>query len=135
MTPELLRFVEFDERIKPLDYTRMWYALFSEVLFEDDLSEYLRNGCIVSRPTCFMFYRPCNIAAEGEPDEIAWYIRFAYGNLLELLNAFPAHLPKLVFYRAGFGRTKVNNKMRVCSYDKMMRLAERIEKGKETNGQ
>jgi hypothetical protein len=133
MKPELLRFVEFD-RVKPLDYARMWYGLFSEVLFEEDLSEYLRNGCVVARPTCFMLYRPCNIAPEGEPEEIAWYIRFAYGNLVELLNAFPAYLPKLVFYRAGMGRPK-ENKMRVCSYDRMMRLAEARQKKEDNNGQ
>jgi hypothetical protein len=131
MKHELLRFVEF-EQTKPFDYARMWYGLFCANLFEDDLAEYLRNGCVVTNPKCLMFFRPINLAKEGEPDDLAWYVRFAYGPLIQLVNAFPAYLPKLAYYRAGFGKPKEEQKMRVVSYDKLKRLA---EKGQELYGQ
>jgi len=130
MKHELLRFVEFD-KIKPVDYARMWYGLFCEVPWEQDLAEYMRNGCVVSRPTCLMLFRPANIAKEGEPEDLAWYIRFAYGNLLELLYAFPAYLPKLAFYRAGPLKPK-ENRLRIVDYDRMVRLTEtRFNQGKQ----
>jgi hypothetical protein len=130
MKHELLRFVKF-EQTNPFDYAKMWYGLFCENLFEDDLDEYLRNGCVVARPTCFMLFRPIDLAKEGEKEDLAWYVRFAYGNLVELLYAFPAYLPKLAYYRAGFGKPKEEQTMRVVSYDKLKRLA---EKGEELYG-
>jgi hypothetical protein len=130
MKHELLRFVDFSQ-MKPVDYARMWYGLFCEVPWEDDLKEYMRNGCVVARPTCLMLFRPANIAKEGEPEDLAWYIRFSYGNLLELLYAFPAYLPKLAFYRAGPLKPK-KNRLHVVSYDRMVRLTEaRFNQGKQ----
>jgi hypothetical protein len=124
--------------MKPVQIAKMYYDFFSEVLFEDDLSEYLLNGVVVARPTCFGMARLCDLRpldAEGNPigeePEIAWFVRFATGNLLELLSLLPGFLPKIVFCRNRIGQPK-DERLRVYRLDRLCKLAAaRAKKGKE----
>src|SRR5947208_17160349 len=81
-------------KVKPILVAKLYYDTFSDISFLDDLDDYLLNHCVVSRPTCFAMARLINLAKEGEPEEPAWFIRFAYGSLLELLSLVAAFLPK-----------------------------------------
>jgi hypothetical protein len=114
---ELMRMANLKER-KPIEAAKMFYGLYSDVPFEQDLAEYLTDHCVISRPTLFAMF--ClSSDKDGQP---AWFVRFACGNLLELLMAMPVYLPKLLFCRNGFGKPK-SDKVREYSTDRMARLA------------
>jgi hypothetical protein len=121
MKNELLRFIDVD-KLKPIEFAKLCYGLTCDIPFEEDLAEYLQTGFVVSSPTLIMLFRVCNIAKDGEPEEPAWYVRFACGDLCQLLNAFPCYLPKLVFRRAKIGRP-IDSELHVCSFDRMKKLA------------
>jgi hypothetical protein len=122
----ILKAIEL-KRLKPILVAKLYYDAFSRVPFLDELDDYLLNHCVVSRPTCFAMFRLHNLAKDGEPEEPAWFVRFAYGNLLELLSIMPAYLPKICFCRNKLGRP-FDEKMRIYSVDRLMALAYRKEK-------
>ena len=115
------------KRIKPILVAKLYYDAFSSIPFFQELDDYLLNHIVVSRPTCFGMARLINLAKDGEPEEPAWFVRFAYGNLRELLSAVPAYLPKICFCRNKIGRP-FDEKMRVYSLDRLMAIAYRKEK-------
>ena len=95
------------------DLAKAHYAKYPDLNFADDLLDYMRTGFVVSRPKCFAMFK-----AVKHGEGFAWYIRYAIGDLIELLMCMPCYLPKLVFCR--------NNKadqMRVVSTDRLAKLA------------
>jgi hypothetical protein len=100
----------------------MSYDLVSDVPFEEELSDYIRNGFVVSTPTMIMLFRLCNLAEEGRPEEVAWYIRFAYGNLYQLIDALPCYLPKICFSRYHAGR-RLDKKLRIYNFYRLRKIA------------
>jgi hypothetical protein len=114
---------------KPIEAAKLWYDLLSDVPFEDDLADYLMNGWVVSRPTCFWMMRLCDarpLDDKGNPigveQEPAWFVRFSCGGLPELLSTLPFYLPKIIFCRNGPGKPK-SDKLRVYRLDRLIRLA------------
>ena len=75
------------------------------VKFEDQLMEYLCNGFVVSRPTCFWMGKIIDLtpdAKEGDEwkeGELGWFVRMAVGDMRELLETLPAVLPRIAFTR------------------------------------
>ena len=113
--------------LKPILVAKLFYAMFnSQISFEDDLNDYLINHVVVSRPTCFGMARLHDLAEEGEPPDLAWFIRIAVGNLPELLNALPAYLPKICWCRNKPGKP-FDEKLRVYKLDRLRDLAYRKE--------
>ena len=113
--------------VKPILVAKLFYVMFSnQISFEDDLDDYLLNHVVVARPTCFGMARIHNLAKEGEPYELAWFIRIAVGDLRELLNALPAHLPKICWCRNKPGKP-FDKKLRVYKLDRLRDLAYRKE--------
>jgi hypothetical protein len=112
------------ERLRPIDIAKVTHDLLntSDETFEEELAEYMRNGFVVASHVYFMMGRLCNIAEEGEPEEIAWFIRFAYGDLRLLFNMLPAWLPKICFYRAKLGKD-IDPKLHVWDLDRIRHLA------------
>ena len=76
------------------DLARLFYAQYANLNFEDDLVDYMRNGFVAARPTCFGMVK----AIEHEGERI-WFCRIAVGNLLELISTLPCWLPKMAFCR------------------------------------
>jgi hypothetical protein len=111
----------------PILVAKFYYDMQSDIPFLEDLDDYLMHHCVVSRPTCFAMARLINLAKDGEPEEPAWFIRFAYGNLLELLSVLPAYLPKICWCRNEPGKA-FDNKMRIYSLDRLVKLANRRQK-------
>jgi hypothetical protein len=131
MNPQLIIKNAFQRR-KPLDVAKIWYQLFSKIPFETDLADYLLNHFVISRPTAFMMLQLVNLAKEDQPEEHAWYIRFACGDLRELLSMIPMPLPKLIFWRAGPGKS---DRLRTVSMNKMIALAFAMGMKGQSNGQ
>ena len=115
------------KKLKPILVAKLYYDAFSTVAFVDELDDYLLNHIVVARPTCFALARLINLAPQGEPEEPAWFVRFAYGNLRELLSTIPAYLPKIAFCRNKLGKP-FDEKMRIYSLDRLRALAYRKEK-------
>jgi len=134
MTTSLITNFIASQQPKPIEFARVFYGLYNNVPFEADLAEYLNNGFVVVRPTCILLMRLANIAKKGEPEEIAWYVRFAYGNLLEICQAFPAYLPKVVFNRVGFGKP-INAGLHTVDYNRVVALAKSQQRARNHNGQ
>jgi hypothetical protein len=95
------------------------------VKFEDDLVDYLCNGFVVSRPTCFWMGKIVDLAETGDggqrtedskPD-YAWFVRVAAGDLEEMLLTMPVVLSKIAFCRRG------DDRVRVYSLDRFLRFA------------
>lgn len=101
------------------DLARLFYAQYSDLHFESDLIDYMRNGFVTVRPNIFGMFKA--IHHEGER---IWYIRIAVGNLLELLGALPFMLPKFAFCRNNHG-----DKMVVVDAERLIEVAKR---GSET---
>jgi hypothetical protein len=70
------------------------YAAYSGIDFADDLLDYLENAFVVSRPNLFAMARPIEFRGKR-----GWFIRFARGNLLELLTVLPCPLEFVAFVR------------------------------------
>ena len=100
------------------DQAKAYYEKFPEVKFEDDFLDYCRNGFVVSRPNCFAMVKV--FLYKGIP---AWFIRFAVGDLVELITCLPAFLPKIAFCRNG-----KSDQMRVVSTKRLLQLAFRNAK-------
>jgi hypothetical protein len=107
----------------------MFYALHAndeteKLNFEDDLVEYLKSGFVYSSPTSFALAKVVNVASEESGlVEPAWFVRYAGGNLIEMLTRLPVHFRKIVFCR--------NNKGSLKQYDlaALLRIT-RATKGK-----
>jgi hypothetical protein len=129
---------QFDiKKLKPIVVAQIYYLLFSQISFEDDLADYLRNGVVISRPDCFGMARLCDVRpvdAEdnpiGEEPEYAWFVRFAAGNLLKLISFIPGYLPKIVFCRNKLGKP-LNTKLRIWPLGRMIKLATALQSKKE----
>jgi hypothetical protein len=104
---------------------RKWQGMVS---FEEDLVDYLKNGFVVSRPTCFGMAKIINLADQSKAEDgrskidPAWFVRIGVGDLRELLDSLPGYLPKIAFCRRNDGR------MRVYPLDRLLAIAMRINK-------
>ena len=67
-----------------------------DVRFDQDITDYLLTGVVVSRPNCFGMAKVIELPDTKEP---AWFVRMAVGNLRELLSCLPGYLPKICFCR------------------------------------
>jgi hypothetical protein len=110
-----------DELIQPLKFDTCAFRTAIEhyekipgVSFVDDLTDYLANGFVVSRPTVFAMAKP--IERESKR---GWFIRFACGNMAELLTCLPCPLEFVAFFR---DKDKVP-RMRICGWDTFIRIA------------
>jgi hypothetical protein len=103
------------------DLARLFYAQYSNLNFESDLVDYMRNGFVTVRPHIFGMFKA--IHHEGER---IWFIRIAVGNLLELLGALPFMLPKFAFCRNNNG-----DKMVVVDAERMIQVAKQALEMKE----
>ena len=107
-------------RVSPMDVAMQFYQQNSQINFFEDLADYLRHGIVVARPTCFGMAKMVWLEVkEGGPKERAWFVRFAIGNLRELLTCVPCHLDYIAFCR----RNKV--KMHVWPLTRLLDLAYR----------
>jgi hypothetical protein len=99
---------------------KKWKGMAS---FQEDLTHYLLYGVVISHPTLFGMAKVIDLAEPGAAREPAWFVRFACGDLVDLLSSLPCHLPKICFCR--------NNKgaIRVYNLDKLFRLAVRLHNG------
>jgi len=113
------------DRRLAIDIAELCYARWmGSVSFADDLSHYLLNGMVLSRPDIFAMVTVIDLAPEGAPPEPAWFVRMAVGDLRELISVLPGYLPKICFCRRGDGR------MRTYSLDRFTKVIGKIRKGK-----
>src|SRR5215472_9100937 len=77
-----------------IDVARAYYEKHSDLSFDEDMADYMRNGFVTSYPWVFGMVKVIN--HEGEP---AWFIRMAVGPLIDLLRILPFPLPKIAFCR------------------------------------
>lgn len=91
-----------------------------EVNFEQDVTEYLEHGCVVSQPNLFAMAKMIALPS----GERAWFIRMAVGPLDKLLECLPCYLPKICFCRRG------DQRVREYSLDRLAAIA----KGKKREG-
>ena len=110
-----VQFVTWD-RPAPIEKAKEHYKQKSLIPFNAELEDYLHNGVVISRPTCFGMARVVNLAKTGEP-RLAWFVRYACGNLDELLSTIPAELPEIAFCR------RVDGRLRIYSFKRMIELA------------
>jgi hypothetical protein len=120
----ILRPVTFEGYEKPIDIARRHYQEKSTVPFAKDLADYLQNGLVVSKPTCFGMAKVINIGTEDQP-EFAWFVRYAAGDLRELLYHLPSSLKNVTFCRHNDGR------LRKYSFKRLIALAEARRRKKE----
>ena len=72
------------------------------IRFEDELTDFLCNGFVVSRPDLFWMMKIINVAEKDEPGPVyAWFCRVAVGNMGEIMNSIPVQLPYVAFCRHG----------------------------------
>jgi hypothetical protein len=109
----LIRPLLMNSGTSAFDLARLFYAQYSDLNFESDFIDYLRNGYVVSRPKLFAMARP--IEHDGER---MWYLRICVGKLWELVTVLPFHLPSLCFCRNNRA-----NEMRIVSTERLMKLA------------
>lgn len=91
------------------------YAKLKGVDFLADLFDYLVNGFVVSRPTVFAMGKL--IEKDGKR---GWFIRYACGNILELLSLLPCRMDYIYFCRTHKDNDRV---LRRCSWDAFVRRA------------
>ena len=80
------------------------YARHGKVDFADELLDYLNNAFVVSRPHLFALARPIEFKGKR-----GWFIRYARGDLLELLTVLPCPMEYIAFCRDGDGIIRVVN--------------------------
>lgn len=103
------------------DEAREFYLLHTELNFEDDLLEYLKDGYVFSGPTFFALARIHNIAPEDTNlVQPAWFIRCAVGDLLDLLRQMPVHFEFMVWCR---NNEEHGQKLRQWKTTEVFRLA------------
>jgi len=127
MTKDLaLQYVTWDRPGPiPIDETIKHYRTKSLVPFDLELLEYMRNGIVISLPTAFGMGRIINLnKEEGEPLRLAFFVRWACGNLSDLVLAIPGDLREIAFCR------REDGKMRIWPLRRLIELAKR--KRKET---
>lgn len=79
---------------------RAHYLTIPELTFEDDLLWYFKCGWVYSSPTCFVMGCLINIAPEDTNlVQPAWFIRYATGNLIEIMMRLPFELEYIVWCR------------------------------------
>src|SRR5262245_52049888 len=86
-------------QVSPLDLAIQYYRANSSIDFFEVLADYMRNGIVVARPTCFFMCRLANVTTKKHGTQLAWFVEFGIGDLRELLTLFPAHLDWIAFYR------------------------------------
>lgn len=98
------------------DLARLFYAQYSNLSFESDLIDYMRNGFVTVRPHLFGMFKA--IMHEGER---IWFVRIAVGDLMELLSCLPCILPKLAYCRNNQGERMV-----VVSTERLIEVAKQM---------
>jgi hypothetical protein len=96
---EWIKFPENAFREAQADYQR-----FSGIDFADDLLDYLEHAFVVSRPNLFAMARPIEFRGKR-----GWFIRYAIGNLLELVTVLPCPLEFIAFCRDNDGIMRIVN--------------------------
>jgi hypothetical protein len=77
-----------------VDLAKQHYRRFSKIPFEEDLADYLRNGIVVSRQTGFGMAKL--VMLDGQ---YTWFVRFAIGDLRELISCLPWTVKWIAFCR------------------------------------
>jgi len=109
-------------KVAPIDAAAKFYRDNSTIDFFEDLADYLRTGVVVARPTCFGMAKLIWLEVkEGRPKERAWFVRYAIGNLRELLTCIPCQLDWIAFCRRG------KETMHVWPFKRVIQLAYRGE--------
>ncbi len=106
------------------DLTQLFYKQYSDLDFEADLVDYMRNGFVVARPHLFAMFK----AIEHEGERV-WFVRILVGNLLEALSCMPCILPKICFCRNNQG-----DKMVVVDTQRLIEVAKRTVELNGPNG-
>jgi len=113
--------------IRPIFIAQAFYQQFSTIPFFDELDNYLMYHMVVSTPAHFALFRLTNLAKDGEPEDLAWFVRFAYGDLQGLLRFLPAYLDKICWCRNRLGKP-YDGKLRIYKLSRLLALASRKEK-------
>src|SRR4030095_280433 len=95
-----------------------------QVPFYKDLFNYLVTGFVVSRPTCFAMFRIIDIGKNGKK-EPAWFVRYACGDIAELLKSMPGYLPYICFCRDN------EERVRKYSVDRLLAKHRAMQQRKE----
>ena len=130
MTKNLrLQYVTWDRPLPlPIDVTREHYQKKSLIPFDLELLDYMRNGIVISLPTAFGMGRIINLAKEGQPLRLAFFVRWAAGNLADLVLAIPTDLKEIAFCR------REDGKMRIWPLKRLVQLGKRKRKETANNG-
>lgn len=92
------------------DLAALFYAQYADLNLLNDLSDYLRNGYVISQPKLFGLFKP--IDHEGKR---GWFIRIAIGDLGDLVRYFPCPLEFVAFVRNN------DDNLRVIEWDAFLK--------------
>jgi hypothetical protein len=121
----LIRPLMMREGQSAYDLARLFYAQYSDLDFDADFEDYLRNGYIAVRPNLFAMVRP--IEHEGRR---GWFCRIAIGNLGELITTWPCRLDFIAFCR-----NNNPDSMVIVDYDVFLKKVGQLNGYKEGNGE
>jgi len=92
----------------PVEYAIMHYRKNSQVDFFKDLADYMKEGIVVVRPTCFLMCKLVWITTEKHGVKHAWFVRYGVGDLRELLQCLPpSKIEWIAFNRRGCAKDHV----------------------------
>lgn len=81
------------------------YLTFPRVKFEDDLLDYLKHGFVVSRPNLFAMAKV--IIHPRQPKQAAWFVRYACGDIQQIVRVLPFFLEWIVWCRNDEPRLRI----------------------------
>lgn len=97
------------------------YLTVPAIKFEDDIIWYFKNGWLHASPTCFALGCVINIAPENTNlVQPAWFIRYAIGDLYEILRLLPCYFEYIVWCR---DNEDEGRKLRRWKTERLLRIA------------